>query len=134
MTIREKENQLIEELNLIPDAQERLSYVVELGTAYAPLPEALRQDAFRVRGCQSAVWIVPQAEGARFAVDADSSIVKGIACLLGDIYSVGTPQEAAAHESQLLAQTRIDAHLSPNRRRGLQLVAARLRELAGGLA
>ncbi|KAF0094676.1 MAG: cysteine desulfuration protein SufE [Puniceicoccaceae bacterium 5H] len=130
MTIREKEAQMIEELNLLPDAQERLSYVVELGEARPALPHEQRVEAYRVQGCQSAVWVVPQSEGQRFATDADSTIVKGLAWLLCDLYSTGSAVEAATHVSELLTATRLDSQLSPNRRRGLGLVMNRLRALA----
>lgn len=130
MTIRETEDQLVDELNLLPDAQERLSYVVELGQQRPPLPPELKQDIFRVPGCQSQVWIVQQAHGQRFICDADSLMVKGLAWMLCDVYSAGTAEEAAAHVSTLLSRTRLDTQITPNRRRGMENVMLKLRELA----
>ena len=50
---------------LLDDWEDRYRYVIELGRALPPLPEALRTEANKVRGCASQVWLA--SDGARAA-------------------------------------------------------------------
>ena len=59
MTLAEKQNDLVEEINLIPDAYERLGHIVELGKKAEGLSEELRIDSFKIEGCMSQLWVVP---------------------------------------------------------------------------
>src|SRR4051812_6814140 len=53
-----KLQQLIDDLSLVEDPQERLAFVVDRAKKFPPLPSAERTDANRVRGCISVVWLV----------------------------------------------------------------------------
>ena len=94
MNLEEKKKALIEEITLIPDAYERLGYIVDRGQKARGLTEDLRIDSFKIEGCMSQLWVVPSfQEGfCQFHSESDSAIVKGIASLLCDFYSGAKPK------------------------------------------
>ena len=95
MNLEDKQSQLVEELRLIPDAYERLGYIVELGKRAQGIPEALRIDQFKIEGCLSQLWVIPEFKDQKchYKSESDSAIVKGIAELLCTFFSEQTPKE-----------------------------------------
>jgi len=132
MNLEEKKAALIEEITLIPDAYERLGHVVELGKKAESLPEDLRIDSFKIEGCMSQLWVVPEyREGCcYFSSESDSAIVKGIASLLCDFYSGATPQDIIQTDAEFLGEVGISQHLSPNRRNGLSRIVESIQRFA----
>ena len=124
MTLKEKKETLIEEITLIPDAYERLGYIVNQGKKAEGLTEDLRIESFKIKGCMSQLWVVPKfKEGlCSFQSESDSAIVKGIAELLCNFYSDATPEEIIATDAEFLSEVGITQHLSPNRRNGLSRI------------
>ena len=131
MTVSEKQSELVSDLCIIEDVQERLSAVVSRA-ARRSLPAELRVDGNRVPGCVSAVWLVPSVtEGrCRFAFDADSPMVKGLVGLLCEVYEDGTPVDVAATEPALWEPLGFHKLLSPTRVNGLAAVRARIKAFA----
>jgi cysteine desulfuration protein SufE len=116
---------------------ERYKYLIELGRTLAPYPEEFRDDAHKVRGCASQVWLHPSTENGRinFAGDSDAHIVKGLVALLLALYSGKTRQEMLAVDPQAaLAPFDLNDHLTPQRSNGLHSMISRIREIAGAQA
>lgn len=132
MTLEEKKSALIEEINLIPDAYERLGHIVERGKNAEGLPEDLQMDSFKIEGCMSQLWVVPEFRDGRcyFKSESDSAIVKGIASLLCDFYSGAPPEEIVATDADFLGEVGITQHLSPNRRNGLSRIVESIQRFA----
>ncbi|MEO0509134.1 MAG: SufE family protein [Verrucomicrobiota bacterium] len=132
MNLEEKKANLLEEITLIPDAYERLGYVVEQGKKAEGLPDDLRIDSFKIEGCMSSLWVVPEfREGlCYFISESDSAIVKGIASLLCDFYSEATPEDIVANDADFLGEVGITQHLSPNRRNGLSRIVESIQRFA----
>jgi cysteine desulfuration protein SufE len=55
---------ILADFQLVDDWEDRYRYVIELGRALPPLPEAARTEANRVRGCASQVWLATEVNGA----------------------------------------------------------------------
>jgi cysteine desulfuration protein SufE len=90
--------ELADEFALLPDWEERISHVIELARSLEPLAENERNEATRVRGCVSRVWLVserrPDApEKLYFRGDSDAHLVRGEIAMLLRIFSGRTPQE-----------------------------------------
>ena len=51
---------ILSDFQLLDDWEERYGYVIELGRALPPLPEAARTEANKVRGCASQVWLATE--------------------------------------------------------------------------
>lgn len=132
VTLPEKRRHLLDNLASIPDAHRRLAYLVELGRHQPPLDVAFRSDKFKVEGCLSNLWFVPEFrnESCYFRADSDSAIVKGVAGLLCDFYSGHTPEEILSLDPSFLGDMGIKQHLTPNRRNGLSRLWEKIRTFA----
>jgi cysteine desulfuration protein SufE len=132
MTLKEKQDTLVEEITLIPDAYERLGYIVDRGKKAAGLTEDLRIDSFKIEGCMSQLWVVPSFKDGlcSFRSESDSAIVKGIAELLCQFYSDAKPEEIVATDAEFLGEVGITQHLSPNRRNGLSRIVESIQRFA----
>ncbi len=120
---------------------ERYKYLIDLGRALDPYPEAFRDDAHKVRGCASQVWLhAADAEknGARvirFSGDSDAHIVKGLVALLIALYADKTPAEIVATDARAaLAPFDLEGHLTPQRSNGLASMIKRIGEIAAARA
>lgn len=136
MTVAEKHQQLLEDLLLIEDAQERLASLVDRARSRLAPDRSEHIDANRVRGCVSTVWLACTLRDGRchFRSDAESPLVRGIVALLCELYDGGTPAEILATEPALIEQLGLTRTLSPTRLNGLRSVRARIREFAAAQA
>ena len=132
MTLADKKEALVEEMTLIPDPYERLGYIVDRGKQAQGLSEDLRIDSFKIQGCMSQLWVVPEfkAGHCQFHSESDSAIVKGIASLLCDFYSDAKPEEIVKTNADFLGEVGITQHLSPNRRNGLSRIVESIQRFA----
>ena len=133
MSLTAKQDALIEDLNFLPDPQERLAELVRRGTRHA-LPDALKTPDRRIPGCVSGVWVEksidPISSLPDFQCDADSPMVKGLAALLCDLYSHADPSEITTEEPRVWAACHLDKMLTPTRLNGLRSLRERIIQLA----
>jgi len=132
VSLTRKLEQLVEELAVLDDSQERLSLIVDRAKRVPHLPASERTDANRVRGCVSVVWLVGEIrDGAcHFRADAEAPLVRGLVLFVCDFFS-GFPASALAHtEVDPLETLRITRDLSPTRRNGLTAVRHAIRQFA----
>lgn len=132
MTVAEKQQQMISDLLLIEDAQERLAAIVDRARPRLAVSRAEHSDDNRVRGCVSPVWVVCESREGRctFRSDAESPLVRGVVALLCDLYSGGEPADVVATEPALVEELGLTRTLSPTRLNGLRSVRARIRDYA----
>ncbi len=112
---------------------ERYKYIIDLGRDLAPYPEEYRDDAHKVRGCASQVWLHAEHDGAMilFKGDSDAHIVKGLVALLIALYSGKTAAEIIAIDpAAALAPFDLKDHLTPQRSNGLYSMVNRIRAIA----
>lgn len=132
MTLAEKQRQLVDDLLVLPDAQERLSAIVDRVKNRPPWPAAERVEVHRVKGCVSLAWIVGEIREGRcfFRSDADSPLVRGLLALLTDFYSDAQPADILTTEPTLITELGLDRVISPTRLNGLRSACAHLRQIA----
>lgn len=121
------------EFDAFDDWDDRYRLLIQLGRDLAPMPDALKTEATRVRGCASQVWLHASREGdvLHFAADSDAAIVKGLVALvlmLADGKRVGEIDPANIRSR--LEALGLAKHLSSNRTQGLASMVARIGELA----
>ncbi len=121
-----------EELAVFDDWMDRYGYIIELGRKLPPFPEPWADDAHRVPGCQSRVWMEAEArEGALFFAGAsDAAIVSGLVALLLRVYSGRSPAEILATDPVFLKDLGLIEALSTNRGNGIAAMARAIRERA----
>ena len=126
---------LVDEFDLLGDWEQRYRYLIDMGKALPPFPEDARDDAHRVKGCVSQVWLVTRRDGDRlvFEADSDAHIVRGLAALLIRLYSGRTAEEIRSVDARdVLARIGLAEHLSPQRSNGLNSMIAWIQGEAGG--
>ncbi len=125
------------DMEFLDEWEDRYRYVIDLGRAMPPMPEALKTAATKVDGCASQVWIAPRGEGGRIRFDGDSDamIVRGLIAVLRALYDARTPDEMLAVDAPAaFARLGLDQALSSQRSNGLRAMVARLRETAAAAA
>ena len=128
---------ILADFAFLDDWDERYKYLIDLGRALPPYPEDRRDDAHKVKGCASQVWLDPRRVDGKlhFAGDSDAHIVKGLVALLIALYSDRTPEEILDIDAATaLAPLDLSAHLTPQRSNGLASMAARIRAIASAAA
>ena len=85
-----------------------------------PLPEELRQEAFKVKGCVSQVYVIASLDNGKlhWQGDSDAQITKGLLALLIEGLEGLTPAQAAAIDPGFIAATGLQASLTPSRANG----------------
>jgi cysteine desulfuration protein SufE len=128
------------DFELLDQWEDRYRYVMELGRALPPFPEALRTDANKVRGCASQVWLASRTvDGANgpvlhFDGDSDAHIVRGLVAILMAIYQDTSPADIAEIDAHaIFAGLGLREHLSPQRSNGLASMIARIKADASAL-
>jgi cysteine desulfuration protein SufE len=127
-------NDLLEEFELFDDWEERYRYIIDLGKDMPPLKPQERNDATRVLGCASQVWLVmdpaPQGE-LRFRGESDAFIVKGLIAILVRLLD-GLPYDEIQSFSirDTLHKLGLDEALSSQRTNGLMSMVERLKAAA----
>jgi cysteine desulfuration protein SufE len=121
-----------QELDIFDDWMERYQFIIELGRKLPPFPEAWTNDAHRVPGCQSRVWMEAELRDGSlyFAGNSDAAIVSGLVALLLRVYSGRTPDEIAATDPVFLKDLGLLEALSTNRGNGIAAMARKVREVA----
>lgn len=120
---------------LLDDWEDRYRYIIELGRALPPMPDTLKNEATKVRGCASQVWLkteagAPGPDGTpllTFQGDSDAHIVRGLVAILLEIYKGRTAGEIAGYDPSVdFAALGLKDHLTPQRSNGLASMVARL--------
>lgn len=117
----------------LDDWDDRYKYLIDLGRSLPPYPEEFRDDANKVKGCASQVWLHAVRDGERIRLegDSDAHIVKGLVALLLALYSGRTAtQMLEIDPAQSLAPFDLAGHLTPQRSNGLASMIRRVREIA----
>ncbi|MEZ5894955.1 MAG: SufE family protein [Parvularculaceae bacterium] len=126
---------IIADFTFLDDWDERYKYLIDLGRHLDPYPDGLRDDAHKVKGCASQVWLASAMEDGKlvFAGDSDAHIVKGLVALMIALYSGKTPAEILATDAEAtLTPLDLSDHLTPQRSNGLASMVERIRATAAG--
>ena len=127
-------DEIVSNFELIDDWEERYRYVIELGRLMEPLPEQAHNDANKVQGCASQVWLQTSLAGPpdksvlHLLGDSDAHIVRGLVALLISLYNGKTPAEAVATDALgLFKELGLSEHLTPQRSNGVRSMVERIR-------
>ena len=120
------------------DSEDRYRLLIELGRKLEPMPDALKTEATKVRGCSASVWVYPtQLDNGRlhFMADSNAAITKGVVALvLATVQDRPAPEVAVADIAALLAPFDLARELSSNRTQGIPNMIALVRDTAARLA
>ena len=132
MTIKEIQEEIIEEFSFFEDWMDKYENIIEFGKELSPMDPSLRTEENLVKGCQSQVWLVATMEGDNlvFKADSDALISKGIIGLLLRMLSNHSPEEIANADLFALKEIGLQEHLSPNRANGLASMVKKIKMYA----
>ena len=128
-----KIDELIENFSLFDQWEDRYRYIIDLGKKLPVLADTLKTDTYKVRGCMSQVWFVPDLEKLRegiisFQAASDAFIVTGLIAILRIIFEGKTIDEARAiNIDHIFHKLGLEGHLSPTRRNGFFAMIERIR-------
>ncbi len=120
-TMKEKEEELIQEFEMFDDWMDKYNYIIELGKDLPMIDPQFKTEEYLISGCQSQVWLHPEMKDDKlyFSADSDAIITKGIVNLLIRVLSGHTPQEILDNDLSYLDAIGLKNHLSPTRSNGL---------------
>jgi cysteine desulfuration protein SufE len=125
-------NEVFEEFELL-DGEDRYRLLIDLGRQLEPMPDALKTDASKVRGCSASVWVYPTVRDGRlhFLADSNAAITKGIvALILSAVQDKPAAEVAKMDVAEALAPFELRKHLSANRTQGVPNMIALIRQTA----
>jgi cysteine desulfuration protein SufE len=124
---------MIDDFAFLSDWEERYMHVIDLGKALPPLSETEKNDANKVKGCVSQVWLVSETDSGddpvlTFRGDSDAHIVKGLVAVTLQIFSGRKASMINTLDaSAILKELDLEEHLSPQRSNGLKAMIGRIK-------
>ncbi|WP_159948784.1 SufE family protein [Polaribacter septentrionalilitoris] len=121
MTIKEIQEEIIDEFSMFDDWMERYEYIIELGKSLPIIEEKYKLDENLIKGCQSKVWLYSELKNdtINYSADSDAILTKGIVALLLRVYSGQKPSDILAADTNFIDEIGLKEHLSPTRANGL---------------
>lgn len=128
-------NEIIDNFALLDEWDDRYRYLIELGRALTPLPDAARTDSNKVQGCASQVWLAtdvrpngPAGPVLDFVGDSDAHIVRGLIAILFALYSGLHARDILATDAiKVFERLGMREHLTPQRSNGFRSMVERIR-------
>lgn len=129
MTIKEKQQQLIEDFSFMEDWEAKYEYIIDLGKSLAEMPAEKKSDANLIKGCQSKVWIDAEFKDGKlfFNADSDGILPKGIVSMLVSLYSGHTTEEILSSDFDFISKIGLQEFLSPSRANGLMAMTKQIK-------
>lgn len=121
MTIKEIQNDIVEEFSMFEDWMQRYEYMIELGKSLPIIDEKYKTDDNIIKGCQSKVWVHAELADDKlvFTADSDAIITKGIIAILIRAFSNQKPKDIIEADTSFIDEIGLKEHLSPTRANGL---------------
>jgi cysteine desulfuration protein SufE len=123
---------ILEEYQML-EGEDRYRLLIDLGRELEPMPDALKTDATKVRGCSASVWVYPTVDSGRlhFLADSNAAITKGIvALILSAVQDKSATEVADLDVHAALAPFELSKHLSANRTQGIPNMIALIKDTA----
>lgn len=131
-TIKEREEEIIDEFSLFETWEEKYEYIIDLGKKLEPLEDRFKIEENIIKGCQSTVWLVATYKDGRvyYKADSDAVIVKGLVSMLIRVLSGHTPDEIIAAGLGFISEIGMMSHLAQTRSNGLAAMVKQMKNYA----
>jgi cysteine desulfuration protein SufE len=136
MDIEDIENEIVEDFELFDDWEDKYQYIIELGQKLPALDEQYKKEEYKIKGCQSSVWLNGSERDGRvfFEADSDSTFVKGEIALLIRVLSGRKPEEILHSDLGFIDKIGLRQHIAVTRANGLANMIKQMKAYALGLA
>jgi cysteine desulfuration protein SufE len=130
-----KIDEILDGFSFLDQWDDRYRYVIELGKGLTPYPEAVRDEAHKVQGCASQVWLHSTVQPGNgkgpvlsFVGDSDAHIVRGLVAILLALYSDQPAKDILSADAiALFEKLGLKEHLTPQRSNGFRSMVERIR-------
>lgn len=121
MTIKDIQEEIVDEFSMFDDWMQRYEYIIELGKNLPLIKEEYKTDENLIKGCQSKVWLQGEKKDDKvvFTADSDAILTKGIIAILIRVFSNQTPKDIIDADMSFIDEIGLKEHLSPTRANGL---------------
>lgn len=132
MTIRNIQEEIIDEFSMFEDWEERYQYMIDLGKELPLIDPQHKTESHIIKGCQSKVWVHAEMEDDKviFTADSDAIITKGIIAILIRAFSNQHPKDIIEANTDFIDKIGLKEHLSPTRANGLVSMIKQLKMYA----
>lgn len=127
-------DEIVEVFELLGDWDQRYQYIIELGEQLPEMPEELKTEDNKVKGCMSQVWISPYPDDKEsniwhFHGDCDTPVIKGVLALLIQLIDGKTVEQIRQLDvDEFFERLQLDEHLSPNRHVGVYAIVELMKQ------
>lgn len=121
MSIKEIQEEIIDEFSMFEDWMQRYEYIIELGKNLPLIQEEFKTDDNIIKGCQSKVWLKGEQKDDKivFTADSDAILTKGIIAILIRVFSNQKASDILNADMDFIDEIGLKEHLSPTRANGL---------------
>ncbi|WP_010251163.1 SufE family protein [Myroides injenensis] len=121
MTIKEAQEEIIDEFSMFDDWMQRYEYIIELGKSLPIIDEKYQVEENLIKGCQSQVWLHAEEKDGKicFTANSDAILTKGIIAILIRVFSNQNPESIVNADMSFIDEIGLKEHLSPTRANGL---------------
>ena len=121
MSIKEIQNEIVEEFSLFDDWMQRYEYIIDLGKSLPLIDQEFKTDDNIITGCQSKVWVNGEQNEDKivFTADSDAILTKGIIAILIRVFSNQKAADILEANTDFIDEIGLKEHLSPTRANGL---------------
>lgn len=132
MTIKETQEEIIDEFSMFEDWMQRYEYIIDLGKNLPLIDPQYQVDENLIKGCQSQVWMHAEQKDGKifFTANSDAILTKGIIAILIRVFSGQTSQEILDANLDFIDEIGLKEHLSPTRANGLVSMIKQIRMYA----
>jgi cysteine desulfuration protein SufE len=132
MLIEEKINKIKDDFSFFENWEDKYQYLIDLGKKLPDLNDIYKKDEFRVQGCTSNLWVVPQFNDDKltFLGASDSVIVQGLFYLVKYVYDNEYPKTIINKPLDFFDEIGLSSHLGPSRANGLNSLKKLINSIA----
>lgn len=121
MTIKEIQEEIVDEFSMFDDWEDRFQYIIDLGKSLPLIEEQYKIEENTIKGCQSKVWLHAEIidDKVVFTADSDAIITKGIIAILVRAFSNHSATDILNADTHFIDEIGLKEQLSPTRANGL---------------
>ncbi len=133
MSFQDRKEKIVKEFNELPDWEKRYELLIKKAKASPTLPDEMKTEESKVKGCQSQVWLHVQLKADKTLVlrgDSDALLVKGLVAVNLELFNGLTATEILQADLGFIREIGFDSYLSPSRANGLQAMLKQIKYFA----
>ena len=136
MVIKEKINKIKEDFSFFDDWEDKYQYLIDLGKKLPKLEDIYKTEEYRIKGCNSNLWVVSKIKEGKmiFLGSSDSVIVQGLFFLVQFIYNNEQPQTILNEPLEFFNEIGLSSHLGPSRTNGFNSLKKHINQVATELS